>query len=120
MPRSAMIDFHTHHIPARFEVTAGENAPAHQRAPWEAIARKMSDEDLLLADIREGELSARVVNIPAQLIADGDGRVPHDTIIAMNDHLAELVTRHPGRIHGLASVDGYDGDRSAVEAERAI
>ena len=61
-----------------------------------------------------GHLGACVVNIPAQLIADADGRVPHETIMAMNDDLAGLVARHPGRIHGLASVDAYDGDRSAV------
>ena len=74
----------------------------------------------MLQDIREGHLGARVVNIPGNLIADADGHVPHETIMAMNDHLAGLVARHPGRIHGLASVDGYDGDRSAREAERAV
>ncbi|MET0630526.1 MAG: amidohydrolase family protein [Xanthobacteraceae bacterium] len=115
-----IIDFHNHHIPARFEVTAVQAAPASQRARWEAIARRLSDEDLLLKDVRDGELSARVVNIPAQLMADADGRVRHDTIMAMNDDLAGLVARHPGRIHGLASVDAYDGDKSAREAERAI
>ena len=115
-----IIDFHNHHIPARFEVTAVQAAPAGQRARWEAIARRLSDEDLLLKDVRDGELSARVVNIPAQLMADADGRVPHDTIMAMNDALAGLVARHPGRIHGLASVDAYDGDKSAREAERAV
>jgi len=31
-----------------------------------------------------------------------------------------VAARHPGRIHGLASVDAYDGDRAACEAERAI
>lgn len=115
-----IIDFHNHHIPARFEVTAVQAAPAGQRARWEAIARRLSDEDLLLKDVRDGELGARVVNIPAQLMADADGRVPHDTIMAMNDDLAGLVARHPGRIHGLASVDAYDGDKSAREAERAV
>ena len=115
-----IIDFHNHHIPARFEVTAVQAAPASQRARWEAIARRLSDEDLLLKDVRDGELGARVVNIPAQLMADADGRVRHDTIMAMNDDLAGLVARHPGRIHGLASVDAYDGERSAREAERAI
>jgi predicted TIM-barrel fold metal-dependent hydrolase len=114
------VDFHCHHIPARFEVTAGHTAPPDQRARWEALARKLADEDLLLADIRDGDIAARVVNIPAQLIGDADGRVPHDTIVAMNDDLAELVARHPGRIHGLASVDAYDGDTSACEVERAI
>jgi predicted TIM-barrel fold metal-dependent hydrolase len=115
-----IIDFHSHHIPARFEVTAARAAPATQRACWEALARTLTDEDLLLKDIRNGELGARVVSIPAQLIADADGRVPHDTIMAMNDHLATLVARYPGRIYGQASVDTYDGDRGAREAKRAI
>ncbi len=115
-----IIDFHNHHIPTRFELTAVKTAPAGQRSRWEALARKLSDEDLLLRDTREGDLRARVVNIPAQLIADAEGRVPHDTIMAANDDLAALVARHPGRIHGLASIDAYDGDRSGREAERAI
>jgi predicted TIM-barrel fold metal-dependent hydrolase len=115
-----IIDFHSHHIPARFEVTAARTAPAAQRARWEVLARTLSDEDLLLRDIRDGELGARVVSIPAQLIADADGRVPPDTFMAMNDDLAALVARNPGRIHGQASVDAYDGDRAAREAERAI
>jgi predicted TIM-barrel fold metal-dependent hydrolase len=115
-----IVDFHNHHVPARFELTAAQAAPANQRARWEAIARRLSDEDLLLQDIREGEIRARVVNIPAALVADAEGRVPHETIMAINDDLAALVARHAGRIHGLASVDAYDGDRSAREAERAI
>jgi predicted TIM-barrel fold metal-dependent hydrolase len=118
--RRSIIDFHTHHIPARFEVTAGRTAPANQRGRWELLARKLADEDLLLSDISAGEVDTRVVNIPAQLIADADGCVPHETIMATNDALAGLVARHPGRIHGLASVDAYDGDRSAREAERVI
>jgi predicted TIM-barrel fold metal-dependent hydrolase len=117
---SDVIDFHCHHVPASFELTATRAAPPNQRARWEAIARKLSDEELLTRDIREGLLRGRVVNIPAQLIADADGHVPHDTIMAINDHVASLVARHPGRVHGLASVDAYDGDRAAREAERAI
>jgi len=124
LPRSTarigVIDFHNHHVPERFELTAAKAAPPSQRARWEALARKLPDENLLLSDIRDGELSARVVNIPANLIADADGHVPHETIMAMNDELAALVARHPGRIHGLASIDAYDGDRAAREAERAI
>lgn len=115
-----IIDFHTHHVPAHFELTAVKSAPASQRGRWEALARKLSDEDSLLKETRDGDISARVVNIPAQLIADADGRVPHETIMATNDHLAALVARHTGHLHGLASVDAYDGDRSARETERAI
>jgi aminocarboxymuconate-semialdehyde decarboxylase len=116
----SLVDFHNHYMPARFEQAVVRAAPAGQRARWEAIARRLSDEDLLLKDIREGEIAARVVNAPPALIADADGFVPHETIMALNDDLAGLVARHPGRIHGLASVDAYDGDRSAREAERAI
>ncbi len=118
--RLEIVDFHNHHIPARFELTAAKTAPASQRARWDAIARRLSDETLLLRDIRDGDISARVVNIPAALIADAEGSVPDATIMAMNDELAGLVARHPGRIYGLASVDAYDGERSAREAERAV
>jgi aminocarboxymuconate-semialdehyde decarboxylase len=115
-----LIDFHCHHVPARFELTALKMAPASQRARWETIARKLSDEELLLKDIQDGLLAGRVVNIPAQLIADADGHVPHETIMAINDHVAAIAARYPGRIHGLASIDAYDGERAAREAERAI
>lgn len=115
-----IIDFHTHHIPARFEQTAAKTFPSTQRARWEALARKLSSEELMLQDITEGDLSARVVNIPAALTAGADGTVTHETIMAMNDSLADVVARHNGRLHALASVDAYDGDRSAREAERAI
>jgi len=115
-----IVDFHNHFVPARFEQTAVRTFPASQRPRWEALARKLSDEALLLQDIRDGDIAARVVNIPLALIADADGRVPHDTIRAVNDEIAALVARHPGRIHGLASVDPFDGERAAREAERAI
>src|SRR5262249_27239829 len=74
----------------------------------------------VLRDIRAGHLAARVASMPASLIADADGHVPHETSIAVNDERAALVARHPGQIYGLGCVDGYDGDQSAREAERAI
>jgi aminocarboxymuconate-semialdehyde decarboxylase len=116
----SIIDFHCHHVPARFDLTAVRAAPPSQKARWETIARKLVDEDALLKDVRDGRLRARVVNIPAQLIADADGRVPHDTLMTVNDYVANLAERYPAQIIGLASIDAYDGDRAAREAERAI
>ena len=115
-----IVDFHCHHIPARFEVTAARFVPPAQRTRWEALACVLPDEDLLLRDIRDGNLDARVVSILIQLIANADGRAPLETIIAMNDELAGLVARYPGQLYGLASVDAYDGERSAREVERSI
>lgn len=115
-----VIDFHNHHLPRRFAPAIVQAAPASQRGRWQALSQSLTDEDLLLRDIREGELGARVVNMAPALIADPDGRVPYETIGALNDELAALVARHPGRLHGLASVDAYDGERSAREVERSV
>jgi aminocarboxymuconate-semialdehyde decarboxylase len=117
---SSVIDFHCHHVPTRFEVTAGRFAPPSQRGRWETITAKLADESRLMKEIDDGHLAGRVINIPAGLIADAEGLVPHDTIVAINDDVAALVARHPGRLYGLASVDPFDGDRAAREAERAI
>jgi hypothetical protein len=86
-----IIDFQNQHIPARFGEAVVQAAPANQRARWKTLARKLCDEDVLLKDIREGDITARVVNMSPALIADPDGRVPHDTILAINDDLAELA-----------------------------
>ena len=51
-----LIDFHNHHVPARFELTAARTQPATQRARWEMLTHKLADEDLLVRDIR-GPLS---------------------------------------------------------------
>jgi predicted TIM-barrel fold metal-dependent hydrolase len=116
----SIIDFHNHYMPARFADVVVRAAPPSQRGRWEEIARRLADEALLLKAIDAGELAARVVNIPPALIADPDGHVPHATLVSLNDELAALVARHPGRLHGLASVDAFDGERAGREAERAI
>src|SRR3977135_1668905 len=51
-----IVDFHNHHVPARFALTAVQAAPPSQRARWEVIGRKLRDEDLLATDVGEGRL----------------------------------------------------------------
>lgn len=120
MAADFVVDFHNHHIPQRFESTAARTFPPSQQARWLDLNRKLADEDLLLQDIRNGDLDARVVNTPAALLADADGHLAHGTIVEINDELAELAGRHSGRIRALATIDAYDGDRAAREVERAI
>ena len=115
-----VIDFHIHHVPARFEPTTTCNFPPGQRERWAGVNRKLADEALLLRDIDEGDLALRVVNTPAALIADATGNVDRELIVEINDVLAEVIGRHPRRLVGLATIDAYDGDRAAREVERAV
>ncbi|MGE0628216.1 MAG: amidohydrolase family protein [Hyphomicrobiaceae bacterium] len=115
-----IVDFHCHHVPAAFEVTATSTAPPTQRLRWERTAKLISDETLLLADIESGDISARIVNAPAAQIADASGQVAHETIMRVNDEMAALASRHPGRIVCLATIDAYVGEQGACELERAV
>lgn len=115
-----IIDFHNHHVPERFTPTTALSGSAANRERWLGINRKLADEALLLQDIDSGDIDGRVVNIPASLLADGAGELPADTYRAINDSVAELVARHPGKLHGLASIDAYAGDEGAREVERAV
>ena len=89
-----IIDWHGHHVPARFELTALSMAPPSQRARWEAIERKLRDEDLMVKDTRDGVLGARVINIPANLIADANGLVARPTL-EVASRLGVPVFIHP-------------------------
>ena len=115
-----IVDFHCHFIPARYSAAVIESMPAPQRPRWQELTAKMADEEYLLEQVRTGDIASRVVNIPVNLVAGARETLPHDEIVALNDELAALVSRHPGQLHGLAAVDGFDGERSAREVERAV
>lgn len=117
---TSVIDFHCHHVPQKFSLTTAQNFPRDQRPRWEQTNRMLSDEKHLLREVESGDLAARVVNIPAALVADAEGLVPHDNIRAMNDHMADLAVRHRGRVLALATIDAFDGDRAGQEVERAV
>ncbi len=119
-PALEVIDFHCHHVPEKFVVAPPADIPHYQQAAWLKTKQMMADENLLMREIESGDLSARVVNTPAAQVADADGRVPHETIMAMNDHLAAMAQRRKGRVLALATIDAYDGERAGKEVERAI
>jgi predicted TIM-barrel fold metal-dependent hydrolase len=119
-PALAVIDFHTHHLVAGLAPASTDHMPDTQRAQWNAINAKLVDEPALLADVESGDLAARVVNTPTALLADPDGAVLPDTIARINDRLAALTRRHPGRIYALATIDAFSGDAGARELLRAV
>jgi len=114
-----LIDFHCHHVPARYELTTLRNFPASQRARWEHLNRRLADPLALIESIDDGDLSGRVVNVPTALLTDQDEVPPSALFRDINDQLAELVASRPG-LYGLASVDAFSGDAGALELTRAV
>ncbi|MBI3434246.1 MAG: amidohydrolase family protein [Proteobacteria bacterium] len=115
-----IIDFHTHHVPPSWTLTTAAGRPPQQQALWERINRKLNDFSALMEAIEVGDLAGRVINIPTAMIADSDGNVPDGTVERINDQVAEVAARRPGKLHPLASVDAFSGDAAGDEVHRAI
>jgi predicted TIM-barrel fold metal-dependent hydrolase len=119
-PSLKVIDFHNHFIGSAFTPIVGTGAPAARRAYFDAVNRNLADSRALLASIESAGIAARVVNTPLEFIQDPDAETSPDTIAQINDQLADLVRRNPGRLYGLATVDAYSGEAGARELIRAV
>jgi predicted TIM-barrel fold metal-dependent hydrolase len=119
-PALKVIDFHNHYVGSAFTSRAGAAAPAAQKAYFERVNRNLSDPQALLSSIETAGIAARVVNTPLEFLQDADDEVPPDTSRRINDGLAELVGKNPGRLYGLATVDAYSGEAGAHELTRAV
>ena len=100
-----IIDFHNHYMGPSLTLTNMAAVPPAQKQYWEGVNRKLADPAALTASIESAGIAARVINTPTAFIEDADGKVPADVFPRINDHLAELVSRNPGRLYGLATVD---------------
>lgn len=115
-----VIDFHSHYVGPHFASRAGAAAPPAQRAHWQEVNRKLADPGALQASIDEAGVTGRVLSTPLEFIRDAGGELAPDAVPRINDHLAELVSRNPGRLYGLATVDAFSGDAGARELTRAV
>jgi aminocarboxymuconate-semialdehyde decarboxylase len=104
-----IVDFHNHYV--------GPGFPVATSAPFSGLLR---DRGALLSSLEQGGVAARVLNTPLEFIRGAEGDVAPGMVERINDALAELVDGHPGRLHGLATVDGYAGDAAAAELTRAV
>ena len=111
MSELRVVDFHNHFVGPEFALSTLDGVAPPQRAFWEAVNRHLSSAEALQASL-DG-VAARVINTPLEFLDD----TPVERI---NDSVAELVHRHPGRLYGLATVDAYAGERAAAELERAV
>jgi aminocarboxymuconate-semialdehyde decarboxylase len=115
-----IIDFHNHYVDPSFTLTNMATIPPALRTRWEGINRNLADSRALLTSIETANIAARVINTPTAFIEDADGNVPPGTVERINDSLAELVSRNPGRLYALATMDAYSGEAGARELTRAV
>lgn len=118
--RLRIVDFHNHFVGPSFTLTTLARLPPAQRAFWKSVNRQLADPVALLSSLEASDIDARVVSTPIEFIADADGRVAPDLVPRINDGVARLVDRHPGRLYGLATVDAHSGEAGAHELARAV
>jgi predicted TIM-barrel fold metal-dependent hydrolase len=102
-----VIDFHNHYVGPNFALT--------RTAPPE-----LTDPNALLDSLEVAGIAGRVINSPTAFLHDADGNVPRGTIQRINDEIADIVSKNPGKFYGLATVDAYSGDEAARELTRAV
>jgi len=86
----------------------------------EALNRNLQSQDALLSSVESAGIAARVINTPTAFIEDADGKIAPGAIERINDRMAELAGKHPGKLYGLATVDAFSGDTGARELTRAV
>ena len=115
-----IVDFHNHYMGPSWTLTNLANVPPPARPAWEKINANLQSESALIASVESAGMAARVINTPTAFIEDADGKVPADATQRINDRMAEVCARHPGKLHGLATVDAFSGDAGARELTRAV
>jgi predicted TIM-barrel fold metal-dependent hydrolase len=115
-----IVDFHNHYMGPSWTLTNLANLPPAVRPAWEITNRNLQSPDALLSSIEASGIAARVINTPTAFIEDADGNIPSGAEQRINDQMAELVAKHPGKLYGLATVNAFSGDTGARELTRAI
>ena len=110
-----VIDFHNHYIGPSFAITANASTPAQQ-----LVNSNLANPAALLGSLEISGVAGRVINTPTAFLQDADGNVPTGVIPRINDELAVLAAKNPGKIHALASIDAFSGDVGAKELTRAV
>ena len=115
-----IVDFHNHYMGPSWTLTNLANVPPAARPAVEAMNEISKVQDALLSSVESAGIAARVINTPTAFIEDADGKIPPGAIERINDQMAELAGKHPGKLYGLATVDAFSGDSAARELTRAV
>lgn len=116
--RPAIIDFHTHFIPPGFGVLRSGGESSHLASVLDAARHLFSNVDALLENAGRNGIDARVLSAPPGLLS-ADPLTAAQTR-RINDELARVVSAHPGRLFGLATIDAFSGEDAAAEVHHAV
>jgi aminocarboxymuconate-semialdehyde decarboxylase len=119
-PPLKVVDFHNHYVGPSFTLTTMNGTPAALRQNQARIDAQLSDPRALLDSLEVAGIEGRVINTPTAFLQDADGEVPKGTIPRINDEVATLVSKNPGKLYGLATVDVFSGEEGARELIRAV
>jgi len=115
-----VVDFHNHYVGPAFTLTTMSNAAPAQRQNQARVNALLSEPGALIGSLEVAGIAARVINTPTAFLQDADSEVPKDTIPRINDEVATLVSKNPGKLYGLATVDVFSGEEGARELNRAV
>ena len=120
LPALNVIDFHNHFVGSSFTLTTQNNTPPALRQNQARIDAQLSDPRALIDSLEVAGVAARVINTPTAFLQDADGEVAKGIISRINDEIAALVSKNPGKLYGLATVDVFSGEEGARELTRAV
>jgi predicted TIM-barrel fold metal-dependent hydrolase len=118
----SIIDFHAHIRPSWWKPVLPDPAEIdpEERAVRLERFRKLVDVDLLLRESEEGDVALRLLSATIEGFFGTEGPTDISEIRRVNDFLADLQSKHAGRLAALATIDAFAGEVAAREAERAI
>lgn len=103
-------------------ITEGFSAGASMPPDEPELAERMVEtEKLRLAEMDASGVQLSVLSLTAPGIqGETDTRAAVEKAVRFNDHLAEVVARHPDRYRGFAAVALQDPEAAADELERCV
>lgn len=105
-------DVHTHYVPQWwYDSVPGASAPSHA---------EVSNLDAVLVRTRDGHGSRRVIGVSVEILYGATQSVDYGALRRLNASLAEAADEHPDTLLALATVDPFEGERSAAEVHHAI
>lgn len=108
-----LIDFHTHYYEESWSLAP---VPPGLLRSWPLL----TDIEAQLRELGSAGIDAKVLSAPASILVAPGQQMPGSALARINDRFAELVARHPQQLYALATIDAFQGEAAAREAERAI